>query len=202
MMDRWTVGYRCLVTDDCFEQPVRSRLRSMYAAARAKHKLRESSIGSTDIAVHMRRGDVNAVSNVQGRYCKLRIFEQAVRDVLRRADGIADGGAAKYQKVHVYSEASTAEVLAEIKSFDGSGLDVEFHLNDTAESSFPDLVSAGAVISLKSAFGLAAAVLSRGEVVVTARAQWWSDVWCIHQRTFPRDGPGHRCVRVPGQLGC
>lgn len=153
---RWRIKKVCSSAyNECQNAAARLRLRSIFARTQ-RERSRPGTNSSLVVAIHIRRGDVDSQTNVQGRYTPNKQYEDSLRKVVSAMT-------MRSLSVHVYSNPRPQQV-AKILTLDTAGLPTTWHLNLTAEQTFIALTLADVLISFKSSFGSSAAILNPNDV--------------------------------------
>lgn len=119
--------------------------------AAAVSSLSLSTLGDSDIAVHIRRGDVQSRTVLgKSRYVPMTFYEKLIPLLFREYPS---------HVMHVFSEGDQRD----FQTLSATGK-VMLHLNEPAHETFIQLMSAGTLVTSRSSFSYVAALLSQGHV--------------------------------------
>jgi hypothetical protein len=109
------------------------------------------TLSGQDIAVHIRRGDVQSRTLPgKSRYVPMAFYEKLIPALIDRHP---------HHTIHVFSEGKQRE----FQTISGAGR-VRLHLNEAAHETFIQLMTAGTLVTSRSSFSYVAALLSRGYI--------------------------------------
>lgn len=118
----------------------------------ASTSLSLSTLASTDIAVHIRRGDVQSQTMLgKSRYVPMSFYEQLVPLLILKYPA---------HSVRIFSEGDPSE----FQGLTAAGPAVSLHLDEPTHVAFVHLMTAGVLVTSRSSFSYVAALLNAGHV--------------------------------------
>lgn len=112
-----------------------------------------------NIAVHIRRGDVNPE-----KYPSRFISNKVYIDLIKKID-------LSNSLIHIFSEGNSENFKDIIESFSENKL--IFHLNENIQLTFHSMVKADILVISKSSFSYCAALLNENTIIANLITSWW-----------------------------
>ena len=120
------------------------------------------SIDVKNIALHIRRGDVNPQ-----KYPSRFVSNQVYINLLKKIDKKDISNSV----IHIFSEGKSDDFLDISNSFPDNKF--MFHLNENIQSTFHALVMADILVVSKSSFAYCAALLNKNTIIANIITSWW-----------------------------